>query len=141
MLWPDKLSAMGGLVIEGFPQLGQEAIGDFLRKTLPDHNLQPALKVEAAVARSATVEMRPDAVGRRFVHLFVEIFVETFQGFVTVVCAGVDAVVVRHGLSAFSGSSPRLLANSHNVFCIAFLPRCSLDITVPIGISRMSAIS
>ena len=36
---------------------------------------------------------------------------------------------------------PRCSAKSYNFFCIAFLPRCSRDITVPIGTSTISAIS
>ena len=45
--------------------------------------------------------------------------------------------------STVSGStmSPRSRAYSYNIFCIAFLPRCSRDITVPIGISSISEIS
>ena len=35
----------------------------------------------------------------------------------------------------------RASAKSYNRFCIAFLPRCSRDITVPIGMSSISAIS
>ena len=49
--------------------------------------------------------------------------------------------VFTHGRSAPSGTSPRLLANSHNVLWSCFLPRCSRDITVPIGTSSISAIS
>ena len=36
---------------------------------------------------------------------------------------------------------PRAFIVSHNRFSSAFLPRCSLDITVPIGTPRISAIS
>ena len=39
------------------------------------------------------------------------------------------------------GTRPRPSAKSNNAFCIDFLPRCSRDITVPIGISNISAIS
>ena len=40
-----------------------------------------------------------------------------------------------------SATSPRSRTVSHNARCRAFLPRCSLDMTVPIGMSKISAIS
>ncbi len=40
-----------------------------------------------------------------------------------------------------SSTNPRSFAVSHNAFCSAFLPRCSRDITVPMGVSMISAIS
>ena len=43
--------------------------------------------------------------------------------------------------AAAGGMKPWASAYSYNDFCIAFLPRCSRDITVPIGMSSISAIS
>lgn len=47
----------------------------------------------------------------------------------------------RGPLRTQSLTRPRLRIASHNRFSNALLPRCSRDITVPIGTSRMSAIS
>ena len=44
-------------------------------------------------------------------------------------------------LETGAATSPRSIPKSNNAFCSAFLPRCSRLITVPIGTSRISAIS
>ena len=59
--------------------------------------------------------------------------------------AGSRCSHVSHGLvprrAGRRPASPRAWAYSNNDFCIAFLPRWSRDITVPIGMSSISAIS
>ena len=115
-----------------------------------DHHAQLGLEVEGLEARRAVVEVVLDACLRaRPSSSPSRILVELMQCVVAVSHALLGPRVGRSpsghrtGRSFGSGSStsPRATANSYNCFCSAFLPRCSRLITVPIGMSRISAIS
>ena len=53
----------------------------------------------------------------------------------------VELDLLEHLFAVSRDNSPRSRTVSHNAFSSAFLPRCSRDITVPIGTSMISAIS
>ena len=102
-----------------------------------DDQLQLGMEVERLEALGAVLEVTADVGHGLVAQLPVEEGLQLAQRLVAISHPSFHPAPCVAGCPA----SPRDSAYSNNDFCIAFLPRCSRDMTVPIGMSRISAIS
>src|SRR5690606_18316900 len=115
--------------LDGLLQTVQELGRNFLGETLFDDDPKPLFERIALETGSAVGEMAADASPTPPRELVVDVQIYLLDRLLT---------GWLHGASAPSGTSPLRLANSHNARCNCFLPRWSLDMTVPMGMSRRS---
>ena len=99
-----------------------------VRVSSGDDGAELGLVLEGAAARRTVDEVLPDHDASLLGQLVVDVLVDVLDCVLT----------TAHGVGS---TSPCSTARFHNFLCSAFLPRCSRDITVPIGTSRISAIS
>src|SRR4051812_19858152 len=112
--------------------------------TSGDESLDVLLEAELAQARRALVEMLAHLASAGVVDLTVEVEVDLLDHLGTRDVVGVAAAHRSASRSAVSCSGlmkPRSRAYCSSALRSARRPRCSLDITVPIGVPMMSAIS
>ena len=97
-----------------------------------DHDLHVSSELRALHAGVAVGQVHLDLLLHRDVELTVEERLDLH---------GASPCTWARSQASSSSTSPRSFAVSHNAFWSAFLPRCNRDITVPIGVSMISAIS
>src|SRR2546421_5754812 len=131
--------ALSGRYVANGPGDAQAQLGRHVVPALPgDEDAQLGVEVERGGAGRAMLQVAGDEETLRFGQLSVQIVVDLVDRFAAVQCEPL-------GDAQWAGpvpvARPFSTANSHNRFWSCFLPRCSRLITVPMGISRMSAIS
>src|SRR5688572_6868786 len=125
---PRRASQSGRLGPKGLGDALPEVLGGLFAAFHGDQLAQLGLEIEGLQARHALVEVVLDVGPAGVIELPVEEVVEPLDG----------VVAVAHHRSP---TRPRAIPNSNNAFWSALLPRWSLLITVPIGMSSISAIS
>lgn len=138
---------IGELLLDPDP----EGFGHIHRMRLRrDDHPEFGFEIKGLEAGTTGLEVGHDLGSVRLVEFLIEECVDLGQRPFAVRCPGnwrdgSGVVVVGHGgfqgASGTASVSPRSMAKSCNCIWSAFLPRCSRLITVPIGISRSSAIS
>src|SRR5690606_1843072 len=123
----DASFALDGL-LDAVQEFGRYLFGEALFHDDPE----PLFEGVALEAGSAVGEVTPDASAPPPRELVVDVEIYLLERLLT---------GWLHGASAPSGTRPLRLANSHNARWSCLLPRWSLDMTVPMGMSRISAIS
>src|SRR5687768_6659250 len=116
------------LVVDGLGHAEAQRLGHLVAALHGDDLAQLGLEVERLQAREAVVEVLLDVGPAGVVELAVEEVVQPMDG----------VVAVAHHRSP---TRPCAIPKSYNAFCSALLPRWSLLMTVPMGTSRISAIS